>query len=140
MIPSNHGRPSRTRAIVPWIALFVAAGAAAALFLSPPRSGMGEPATADSSAPRSLETAGETCLRLSENPSEYLSDEATQRRTELRLASCKKAFATEPGNTHYKVAVARAMPIAQRAESLALLREAAAQNDAEAWLRDLRIP
>ena len=42
------------------------------------------------------------------------------------------AFAAEPDNLQFKVAVARAMPHAQRAEKLALLREAAAQGDAEA--------
>jgi TPR repeat protein len=34
---------------------------------------------------------------------------------------------------HYKVAVARAMPVEQRAEQLAMLREAAARDDAEAY-------
>ena len=42
------------------------------------------------------------------------------------------AFAAEPNNLRFKVAVARAMPHAQRPEKLALLREAAAQGDAEA--------
>jgi hypothetical protein len=49
------------------------------------------------------------------------------------------AFAAEPENARFKVAVARAMPHAQRAESLALLREAAAQNDAGQWDLDARL-
>jgi TPR repeat protein len=51
----------------------------------------------------------------------------------MRRASCDMAFAAQPGNTHLKVAVARAMPHAQRPASLDLLREAAAQGDAEAY-------
>jgi TPR repeat protein len=87
----------------------------------------------DASMPRPHEAPAETCLRLSENPRDYISSEAMQRRTEPRLAFCKQAFASEPDNTHLKVAVARAMSMEQRAQSVALLREAAAQNDAEAW-------
>ena len=84
-IPGDDGWPARTRAVVLWIALFVAAGGAIGLTLSPLWPGTGEPVAAQSSAPLSPE---ETCLRLSENPSEYLSEEAMNRRTELRLASC----------------------------------------------------
>ena len=43
------------------------------------------------------------------------------------------AFAAHPENPHFKVAVARAMPHEQKAEAIALLREAAAQGDAEAY-------
>lgn len=132
-VPANDGRPARTRSVVLWIALFVAVGAVIGLFLSPLSPEANEPSAAQSIKPLSLETAGETCLRLSDNPSDYLSEEAMRRRRELRLASCRMAFAANPDNTHFKVAVARAMPIEQRSEALALLREAAAQNDAEAW-------
>ena len=45
-----------------------------------------------------------------------LSREATRRRQELRRTSCEMAFAAEPNNLQFKVAVARAMPHAQRAE------------------------
>ena len=110
-------------------------GGMVALFLSA-LSDVGQPLVArhdDASMPRPHESAAQTCLRLSENPTEYLSGEAMERRTETRLASCRQAFAAAPDNTQLKVAVARAMPIEQRAESVALLREAAAQNDAEAW-------
>lgn len=126
-ISASEGR--RTRAVVGWIALLLAAGAVIGLLLpaQPPQ------ANEPSSEPLSTETAGEACLRLSENPSDYLSQEALNSRYELRSASCKMAFAAEPGNVHYKVAVARAMPIAQRSEQLSMLREAAAQDDAEAY-------
>lgn len=127
------GRPSRPRLIVLWTGLIAVAGIMVALFLPPPSPDLDESAAAQPSPPLSQATAGETCLRLSENPSDYLSEEGWRRRTELRIASCKMAFAAEPENTHFKVAVARAMPYAQRAESLALLREAAAQDDAEAY-------
>ncbi len=125
----------RTRAVVAWIAVFVAVGAVTGLFLpsQSPWPEANEPAPEPPVAPLSLETAGETCLRLSENPSDYLSQEALNRRYELRNASCKMAFAAYPDNVHYKVAVARAMPVEQRAEQLVLLREAAAQDDAEAY-------
>jgi hypothetical protein len=126
------GHPSRPRLIVLWTGLIALVGVMVALFLPPPSPNMDESAAAQPNPPLSQATAGETCLRLSENPSDYLSEDGWRRRTELRLASCKMAFAAEPENTHFKVAVARAMPHAQRAESLALLREAAAQNDAEA--------
>ena len=114
-----------------WAALF-AAICVVALFLSPLSPSVGEPAAVPSDPPLTPADAGDICLRLSQNPSDYLTDEAMRRRTELRIASCNMAFAAEPENTHFKVAVARAMPHAQRAEALALLREAAAQNDAEA--------
>jgi TPR repeat protein len=132
---ANDGQPGRTRMVVVWIALFVAAGAVIGLFLpaqSPPPEAT-ESAAEPSSAPLSLETAGETCLRLLENPSDYLSQDALNRRYELRNASCNMAFAAHPDNVHYKVAVARTLPHAQRSEQLSMLREAAAQDDAEAY-------
>jgi hypothetical protein len=130
-LSANDGRSARTRTVVASIALFVAAGALIALLL--PSSKAPEPAAEPPVAPLSLKTAGEACLRLLENPSDYLSPEALSRRYELRNASCKMAFAAEPGNVHYKVAVARTMPVGQRAEQLKMLREAAAQDDAEAY-------
>ena len=132
---ANDGRPSRARLAVLWIVVLAVVGAMVALFLSA-LSDVGQPVVArqdDASMPRPHESAAQTCLRLSENPTDYISGEAMARRTETRLASCQQAFAAEPDNTHLKVAVARAMPIEQRAESVALLREAAAQNDAEAY-------
>jgi TPR repeat protein len=131
--PATDDRPARTRAFVLSIALFAAVGGAIGLFLTPLSPETIEPAAAPSSEPLSLETAGETCLRLSENPRDYISEEAMIRRSELRLASCRMAFTARPDNVHYKVAVARAMSSRQRPEQLFLLREAAAQDDAEAY-------
>ena len=119
--------------IVLWCGLFAAVCAIVALFLSPRLPEAAAPVGMPSGPPLTETNAGETCLRLSENSSEYLSSEAMQRRQELRRASCDMAFAAAPQNTHFKVAVARAMPYARRAESLVLLREAAAQGDAEAY-------
>ena len=42
--------------------------------------------------------------------------------------SCDMAFAAEPDSLQFKVAVARALPHEQRAEKLAMLREAAARG------------
>ncbi len=131
----NDGRPSRTRVALLWILVLAVVCGIVGPFLAAQLDG-GKPLVArqdDASMPRPHESAGQTCLRLSENPTDTISSEAMTRRTETRLASCKQAFAAEPDNTHLKVAVARAMPIEQRAESVALLREAAAQSDAEAW-------
>ena len=118
--------------IVASIALFVAIGAAIGVFLPSPPAVI-ERAAEPPSEPLSLETAGETCLRLLENPTDYLSQDALSRRYELRNASCNMAFAAHPDNVHYKVAVARTLPLAQRSDALKMLREAAAQDDAEAY-------
>lgn len=130
-IPAGDGRPSRTRAIAAWIGLFALISAVIAMLLTWSQEPE-EPAVVETSPPLTAAEAGETCLRLSENSREYLSGEAASRRQELRRTSCDMAFAAEPDNLKFKVAVARAMPHAQRAESLALLREAAAQGDGEA--------
>ncbi|MDO9295834.1 hypothetical protein [Bradyrhizobium sp.] len=130
-ISASDGRPSRTRAIAAWIGLFALISAVIAMLLTWSQEPE-EPAVVETSPPLTAAEAGETCLRLSENPPEYLSSEAMRRRQELRRASCDMAFAAEPDNLQFKVAAARALPYAQRAEKLALLREAAAQGSAEA--------
>ncbi len=131
-IHAGDGRPSPTRAIVTGIALVAAVGAVAALFLTS-LSPVAEPAAVPSESPLTVAAAGETCLRLSENPTGYLSSEARHRRQKLLRASCDMALAAEPDNLQFKVAVARALPYAQRAEKLAMLREAAARGSAEAY-------
>ena len=134
-IPLNGARPSRTRLVVLWTIVLTVVCVMIGLFLSALPDPV-KPTAArqdDASMPLPQESAGETCLRFSENPTDYISSEAMQRRTETRLASCKQAFAAEPDNLHYKVAYARALPVSQRTESIALWREAAAQNDAEAY-------
>lgn len=130
-IPAGDARPSQTRAIVLWIAVFAAVIGVVALFLAPLSPEVPEPAAAPE-PPLSVAAAGETCLRLSENSKEYLSGEAASRRQELRRTSCDMAFAAEPDNLQFKVAVARALPYEQRSVKLAMLREAAAQGSAEA--------
>jgi hypothetical protein len=132
-IPANDGRPSRTHMIALSAISFGLVAVIAAQFLPPLLADAREADAVQPSEPLSPANAGDTCLRLSPNPTEYMSDEALHRRRELRRVSCNMAFAAHPENTHFKVAVARAMPAAQRAESLVLLREAAAQGDAEAY-------
>jgi TPR repeat protein len=121
--------------MVLWTVVLAAVGAMAGLFLSalPDAEQPGKVLQDGASMALPHESAGDTCLRLSENPVDYISSEAMARRGETRLASCKLAFAAEPENTHFKVAYARALPVSQRTESIALLREAAARNDAEAY-------
>lgn len=112
-----------------WVALFASVGAIVAIFQSPLSSEVETEAALE--PPLTAATAAETCRRLS-NLNEYPFGEAERRRAELRRRSCDMALAAEPNNARFKVAVARAMPHEQRAESLTLLREAAAQGDAEA--------
>ncbi len=132
-IPASAGRPSRTRVIALWLAVFAVVGTVVFLFLSPLSPEVSEPAVAQVEPPLSPAAAGETCLRLSENPQEYLTDKAMQRRQELRQISCNMALAAEPENTRWQVAVARALPYEQKSRSLAMFREAAALGDAEAY-------
>jgi hypothetical protein len=132
-IPAARGRPARTLGIAAWAILFGAVAVVGALFLPPlsrdvPQAKSVQP----SEPPLSPANAGDTCLRLAEDPKEYVGDEVLRRRWELHRLSCKMAFATLPENAQFKVAAARNMPISQRAESLVLLREAAAQGNAEA--------
>jgi TPR repeat protein len=79
------------------------------------------------------ESPADICLRLSENPAKSPSAQAVRERNDRQLANCKLALAAEPTNTHVKVALAHAMPDDQSEAAVALLREAAAQNDADAW-------
>jgi TPR repeat protein len=131
-IPATDRQPRPPRVVVPSFILLAALGVAVALFLPP----MGSDAKPEAAQPEPTLTsanAGELCLRLSENPKDYMSSEALQRRWALRSESCNLAFAEHPENTHFKVAVARAMPYEKKVEALALLREAAGQGDAEAY-------
>jgi TPR repeat protein len=131
-LPAHIGQPSQTRVIMLWLALFAIVCAVVGLFLSPSSPEESEPAVAQVE-PLSPAAAGETCLKLSQNPSEYLTDKAMQRRQELRQLSCNMALAAQPENTRWQVAVARALPYEQKSRSLAMFREAAALGDAEAY-------
>ena len=132
-IPETHSRPPSPRVVVPTVMLLAALGVAAMLLLPPMWSDAAQFEVAQTEPTLTSANAGELCLRLSENPREYLSGEASQRRSALRSESCNRAFAEHPENLHFKVAVARALPYAQREEKVALFREAAAQGDAEAY-------
>jgi hypothetical protein len=132
-LPATVSQPSRTRVIVLWLALFAIVSAVVGLFLSPLSLEVSEPAVAEVEPALSPAAAGETCLKLSQNPSEYLTDKAMQRRQQLRQLSCNMALAAEPENIRWKVAVARALSYAQKSRSLAMFREAAALGDAEAF-------
>ncbi|MEA2896962.1 MAG: hypothetical protein QOJ84_2577 [Bradyrhizobium sp.] len=134
-ISVNGARPSRTRLVVLWTIVLTVVCVTIGLFLSA-LPDAAEPVTAQpdgASMALPNESAGETCLRLLENPKDHISGEAMARRAEAGLAACKQAFAAEPDNVHFKVAYARALPVSRRTESIALWREAAAQNDAEAY-------
>ncbi len=132
-IPVNDSRPVRQPLAVLWVGLFAVACLLAALLLPPLWSPSTRSDVAESEPALTPENAGAVCIRLSENPTGYLSSEAMQRRSERRRASCDMAFAAAPYDLTLKVAVARAMPLEQRAQSLAILREAAAQGSPEAY-------
>jgi len=132
-IPETHRRPPSSRVVVPMVILFSVLGVVATLFLPPMLSDAVQSKAAKPEPTLNSANAGELCVRLSENPKDYMSSEALQRRWALRSESCNRAFAEHPENTHFKVAVARAMSYAQRDDKVALLCEAAAQGDAEAY-------
>jgi hypothetical protein len=78
-IPANIGRPSRTDVIMGGaIALGVIALLTAQWM---PALSTGAREVVQPSEPLSPANAGEICLRLSENPTDYVSDEAMARRT-----------------------------------------------------------
>jgi TPR repeat protein len=132
-IPGADRRPLPPRVVVPLVIVLAALGVTAMLFLPPMWSDAVQPEAAQPEPMLTSANAGELCLRLSENPKDYMSHEALERRWALRGESCKLAFAEHPENLHFKVAVARAMSYAQREAKVALFREAAAQGDAEAY-------
>lgn len=80
-----------------------------------------------------VENAAELCRSLFEEPKEYMDGDAKRRRWDLRAESCKKAYDADPANLELKVAVARNLPSAQKAEAIAMLREAASQGSAAAY-------
>jgi TPR repeat protein len=77
--------------------------------------------------------AVELCRSLFEEPKEYIDGDAKRRRWDLRAESCRKAYDAAPANLELKVAVARNLPYAQKAEAIAMLREAASQGSAAAY-------
>lgn len=131
--PPKLPASSRVPQGVLWLALLAIVGLGAALLLPPLTFGNSPAKTAEQEVALTAENARSLCLALSENPKEYLNGEEWERRNAKRTASCDMAFAAEPYDLTLKVKVALALPHEQRAEELAILREAAAQGSPEAY-------
>jgi TPR repeat protein len=131
-LPANDSLSPLMRSVIMSSGL-LAFGLVVALSLPTPQSG-----TAPSEAAKPLpvltaENAVELCQQLFEEPKEYIDDTAKRRRWDLRRESCKMAFEANPANADLKAAYARNLPYEQKAEAVAMLREAAAQGSAEAY-------
>lgn len=111
----------------------LAFGLVAALSLPTPRSGTAPPEATKPEPVLTTANAAELCWQLFEEPKEYIDDTARQRRWDLRRESCKMAFEADPANADLKAAYAQNLPHEQKAEAIAMLREAAAQGSAEAY-------
>jgi TPR repeat protein len=111
----------------------LALGIVVALSLPSLLSGAAQPEAEQPEPTLTQENAGELCQSVWETPKEYMSDAAKRGRWDLRRASCKMAFGANPANLQVKVALARKLPYARKAEAIAMLREAAAQGSAEAY-------
>jgi TPR repeat protein len=120
------------RMILPSALLLAVLGVVAALLLPPMWSDAARPEPEPLLPVLTQANAAELCIGLAEDPVEYVSDSALHRRWELRRLSCNMAFAAHPEDLQLKVQVARNMPHEQQADALRLLREAAAQGNAEA--------
>ena len=111
----------------------LAAFLVAMLWLPSLWSGAAQPEATQPEPTLTSENAGELCLRLSEYPKDYMTDDARRRRWDLRDASCKMALDAAPSDLQLKVTVARNLPYARKEEAIAIFREAAAQGSAEAY-------
>ena len=131
-LPANDSLSPLMRSVVISSGL-LAFGLVVALSLPTPQSGTA-PSEADKPLPvLTAENAVELCQQLFEEPKEYIDDTAKRRRWDLRRESCKMAFEANPANADLKAAYARNLPYEQKAEAVAMLREAAAQGSAEAY-------
>ena len=130
--PANDSLPSLTRTVVLSSGL-LAFGLVVALSLPTGPSSTARPEAARPEPVLTAENAAELCRSLFEEPKEYMDGDAKRRRWDLRDASCKKAYDADPTNLELKVAVARNLPYAQKAEAVAMLRQAASQGSAEAY-------
>jgi TPR repeat protein len=135
-LPANDSLSPLMRSVVISSGL-LAFGLVVALSLPTPQSGTA-PSEAGKEAAKPLpaltaENAVELCQQLFEEPKEYIDDTAKRRRWDLRRESCKMAFEANPANADLKAAYARNLPYEQKAEAVAMLREAAAQGSAEAY-------
>jgi TPR repeat protein len=133
-IPANDSFPSATRAIVLWAGIF-AALVLAVLSLPLVFSGPDQPQVAQPEPVLTPHNAIEICQQLFEEPKEYLDGDAKHRRWDLRHDACKLAFEANPANADLKAAYARNLPYEKKTEAIAMLREAAAQGSAEAYLQ-----
>jgi TPR repeat protein len=131
-IAANDSLPTATRTVVVWAGIF-AALVVAVLSLPLVFSGPGQPNVAQPEPVLTTENAAELCWQLFEEPKEYIDNTARQRRWDLRRQSCKMAFEANPANADLKAAYAQNLPHEQKAEAIAMLREAAAQGSAEAY-------
>jgi TPR repeat protein len=129
--PANDRLSPKMRTIVAAAGLF-ATLVVAVLSLPSPWAEAAEPKPAEQEPTLTAENAAELCQKLFEDPKQYIGEDALRRRWDLRAASCRKAFDADPANTELKVAVARNLPYARKDEAVAMLREAAAQGNAEA--------
>jgi hypothetical protein len=131
-LPANDSLSPLMRTVIMSSGL-LAFGLVVALSLPTPQSGTA-PSEADKPLPvLTAENAVELCQQLFEEPKEYIDDTAKRRRWDLRRESCKMAFEANPANADIKAAYARNLPYEQKAEAVAMLREAAAQGSAEAY-------
>jgi len=131
-IPANDSLPSLTRAIVLSSGL-LAFGLVVALSLPTGPSSTARPEAAKPEPVLTAENATELCQSLFEEPKEYMDWDAKRRRWELRDASCKMSFEANPADIERKVAYARTLPYQRKTEAISMLREAAAQGNAEAY-------
>ena len=131
-LPANDSLPPLMRTVVMSSGL-LAFGLVVALSLPTPRSGTAPPEAARPEPVLTSENAAELCQQLFEEPKEYIDGAAQRRRWDLRRESCKMAFEANPANADLKAAYARNLPHEQKAEAIAMLREAASQGSAEAY-------
>ena len=100
-LPQTEYRPISLRMAVPSVMLFSALVVVAALYLPPALSGTAQSGAAPLEPVLNPANAGELCLRLSENPQDYMTDEALRHRWALRSEACTLAFVNQvmPGFT-----------------------------------------
>jgi len=133
-IAANDSLPTATRTVVVWAGIF-AALVVAVLSLPLVFSGPGQPNAAQPEPVLTSQSAVELCQQLFEEPKEYIDDAARRRRWDLRHDACKMAFEANPSNADLKAAYARNLPYEKKTEAIAMLREAASQGSAEAYLQ-----
>jgi TPR repeat protein len=133
-IAANDSLPTATRTVVVWAGIF-AALVVAVLSLPLVFSRPGQPNAAQPEPVLTSQNAVELCQQLFEEPKEYIDDAARRRRWDLRHDACKMAFEANPSNADLKAAYARNLPYEKKTVAIAMLREAASQGSAEAYLQ-----